>query len=128
MLSALSLFAKTCAEYGGSLPDRVYGIPTWYKYLESADVNGKCSPVVDLPDSAQQVVIAILLAVFDILIFFAGLIAVIFVIVGAVQFITSQGEPDKIKNARTTIMNALIGLVIVVTSTILVNVIGNTLT
>lgn len=128
MLHLLTRFAATCQDLGGSLPDRIYGIPTWYKYLPSEDVAGKCSPVIDLTGDGQASVVAILLAVFDILIFFAGLIAVGYVIFGAIQFMVSQGEPDKIKNARSTIMNALVGLVLVLVSTVVVNLIGNTLT
>lgn len=139
-ITLLAMPASVLAASGSpcALEDRRFGIPTWYKYLQGErefDTNNdnstddeRCVPVLDLQDNAQAAIIAILLAVFDILIFVAGLIAVVFVVVGAVQFITSQGEPDKVKNARTTIMNALIGLVIVMVSTVAVNLIGNTLT
>ncbi len=42
-----------------------------------------------------------------------GLIALIFVVYGAVVYVTSRGEPDKIQTAKRAILYAMIGLVIV---------------
>jgi hypothetical protein len=47
--------------------------------------------------------------------FFAGIVSVVFVIVGGIQYITSGGG-DQIKKAKRTITFALIGLVISVSS------------
>ena len=44
----------------------------------------------------------------------AGIVAIAFVVVGAVQYVTSSGEPGKIAKAKSTIMYSVIGLVIVV--------------
>lgn len=41
-----------------------------------------------------------------------GIIAVIMVIVGGVNFMTSQGDPEKIKRAKNTILYGVIGLII----------------
>lgn len=41
-----------------------------------------------------------------------GLIAVIFVVIGAIGYLTSAGDPGKIKKAKDTILYALIGLII----------------
>jgi hypothetical protein len=46
------------------------------------------------------------------------------VIIGSFQYILTQGEPEKAKNAKSTIQNALIGLVIVILSTAIINFIG----
>lgn len=101
------------------------GIPTWYKYLTKTEtIAGRCSPVVTFPDDITK----ILLAVFEIIIRVAGLAAVLFVIWGAFQYQTSQGDPDKTKNARSTIINALIGLAISVSAVAGVNLIARGLT
>lgn len=42
----------------------------------------------------------------------AGLICVIFIVIGGVQFVTSAGDADKAKSARNTIVYALIGLLV----------------
>lgn len=50
-----------------------------------------------------------------------------FVIVGAAKYITSQGEPDRAKQARDSIINALIGLAIAIVAAGVVSFIGNKL-
>lgn len=42
----------------------------------------------------------------------AGFVAVVFVVIGGIQYTTSIGDPGKIKKARDTILYALIGLII----------------
>lgn len=43
----------------------------------------------------------------------AGLIAVIFIIVGGLQFIFSAGDPSKAEAARNTIIYAVVGLLVI---------------
>ena len=43
-----------------------------------------------------------------------GIVAVIFIIVGGVSYMTSQGDSNKLTKAKHTIMYSLIGLVIAV--------------
>ena len=86
----------------------ILGFPTWYEYLKTAPPD--CSPQITGISDIWLIVAAII----DILLRLAALAAVVFVIIGAVQYITSQGEPDKTKKAQTTIISALAGLVIAV--------------
>ena len=51
----------------------------------------------------------------------AGVIAVIFVVVGGVQYMTSSGDAGKIKKAKDTILYAIIGLIVCVLSYAIVN-------
>ncbi len=100
------------------------GLPTWYKYLDNTElIGGRCSPVVNFPDDITK----ILLAIFEIIIRVGGLAAVAFVIWGAFQYQTSQGDPEKTKNARSTIVNSLIGIAITVSAVAIVNLIGRSL-
>lgn len=110
------------------------GIPPWYKYLKvNDDGNGNCTvelakkPGTDRTDLTAAVT-RILLAVFEIILRIAGIIAVIFVVYGGIQYTLSQGEPDRTKGARTTIINALVGLAIAISATAIVNLIGNNIT
>lgn len=100
-------------------------VPKWYKYLvDDSDpfdpATQGCKFSRGFPDSIPL----ILLAVFEILLRVAGIAAVVFVIYGGFQYLTSTGEPDKAKAARTTITNALVGVMIVMFATVIVNVIG----
>ena len=112
------------------------GFPTWYKYLDPVQSpDGSCEIALDPgtvanPDAKQnpEVVASsigkVLLAVFEILLRIAGLAAVGFVMFGGFQYLISQGEPDRTKGAKTTILNAMIGLAIAISATAIVNIIG----
>lgn len=113
-----------------------FGIPTWYKYLER-DMNQytkKCEINFSLFSGGKpgasfdgKDLLLVGLAVIDILLRVAALVAVAFVIVGGVKYTTSQGSPDVTKGALTTILNSLIGLAIAVIAAALVGFIGNTI-
>jgi hypothetical protein len=101
----LSNFAAGCPGGGSFL-----GFPTWYEYLPYA--KGTCDrSLQNLSD-----IWLIIAAVIEIMLRIAAIVAVIFVIYGAISYVTSQGEPDKTAKARDTIVNALVGLAIAVTS------------
>lgn len=99
-------------------------IPTWYKYLstEYSDKNGvqSCKITTEFPN----VIVLVVFAVIEILLRIVGILAVIFVIYGGFQYLTSTGEPDKAKAGRTTIINALVGLMIAMLATVIVNIVG----
>lgn len=115
--SVLQRFAAPCEAQGISI------VPTWYKYLDSETLEGKCTPLFVVPDDIGKV----LLAIFEIVLYVGGVVAVMFVVYGGFLYLTSTGEPDKAKNARTTIINALVGLAITVLATAIVNLVGRNL-
>ena len=41
-----------------------------------------------------------------------GVIAVIFIIIGGINYKTSQGDPGKVKKAKDTVLYGIIGLII----------------
>ena len=51
----------------------------------------------------------------------AGLIAVIFIIIGGINYMTSSGEAAKVKKAKDTILYACIGLAVCILSFAIVN-------
>ncbi len=111
----LSHFAASCTG-GGFL-----GFPTWYKYLEGTTAtNGLCAPSV----RALSDVWLIGAAVIEILLRIAVLVAVIGIVYGGFNYITSQGEPDKTAKARSTIINAAGGMVVAILATAIVSFIA----
>lgn len=116
----LSRFAAPCA----TSDPNFFSFPTWYRYLEKETVNGRCEIVNfgidDLP--------LIALALVDIGLRVAALAAIGYIIYGGAQFVLAQGEPDKTKKARQTIINAIIGLVIALFATAIVTFIGSRIT
>ena len=67
----------------------------------------------DAPTSGEPQVDSVLGDVLGILSLVAGIIAVIMIIIAAVRFMTSQGDAGKVASARTTIMYAVIGIIVV---------------
>lgn len=50
-----------------------------------------------------------------------GIISVIVIIIGGIKYMTSQGDPGKVKSAKDTILYAIIGLVVSVLAYAIVN-------
>lgn len=51
----------------------------------------------------------------------AGLVAVIYLIIGGFRYVTSSGNAEAIEGAKATILNAIIGLIVIFISFLLVN-------
>ncbi len=103
---------------------KVVGIPVWYKYLSSDESRpNECRLQIDDPSDA----LPIGLAVFEAALTIAGFLAVIMIFVGGFKYVLAQGEADRAAAGRKTVINALIGLVIVIVSTRVITFIGNTL-
>lgn len=59
--------------------------------------------------------------IFNVVLALAGAVAVAFVVFGGIKYTLSQGEQNQIKQAKDTILYALIGIVVVLASFMLVN-------
>lgn len=99
-----------------------FGFPHWWDYISTGekDAFGKCVPKVNFPEGLW----AIGLAVVDILLTLAGIIAVVMIIIAGINYITSMGNPEKGVSARKKITNSLIGLGIVLLAGAVVSFIG----
>jgi magnesium-transporting ATPase (P-type) len=64
----------------------------------------------------DNAVLKLLKRIISILLFVAGVLAVIMVIYGGFKYVTSAGEPQKAASGRQTIIFALVGLIVVVIS------------
>lgn len=101
--------------------ETVLGIPKWYKYLDvEPDGSDRCTPQVNGMESLLPIGIVAL----EVMIRVSGLIAVVMIFIGAFKYILSQGNPDSAAGARKTVINAIIGLIIVIISTGLVSFLG----
>lgn len=113
MISMLTNFAATC---GGH---RLLGFPTWYNYLPC--VQDPADPTKMIPALTSLTDIwLIAMAVLDILLRLAALSTIAFIVYGGVLFITSSGDPEKTAKARSTTINAAIGLLLAVSATAIV--------
>lgn len=69
----------------------------------------------------------ILVRIINILLGVAGLIAVVFLIVGGFRYITAGGNEETAEAAKKTITNSIIGIVIILLAFVIVRVISNAL-
>lgn len=62
----------------------------------------------------------------NILLGVAALVAVLFLVIGGFRYITSAGNDEQAKAGRKTIINALIGLVVVILAYVIVSAVNKT--
>ncbi len=101
-----------------------FGIPAWYDGM----IGGDCR-VLDpssFPGGLSGFIWRIVLNVVEIILLVSGYVAAAFIIVGGFKYITSAGSPDDSVKARKTIINAVIGLVLSMSSVAIVNVVTTT--
>jgi len=118
--SIVSLFAAAPPQctYGNS---SFIGLPYWYQYLPGQVTStGSCQPTLNSISDIWLIVAGVI----EILLRLAAIAAIIMIIYGAVQLISSQGNPTNATKARSTIINSLIGLVIAVIAAAVVSYLG----
>jgi hypothetical protein len=93
------------------------GFPKWYRGLPGCASN-------DPRISNINQVWKIIANVTEMVLRVGVLLAVAMIIWGGVMFIVSRGEPDRIKNARSVVTNAVIGLVLAIFATAIVSFIA----
>lgn len=67
----------------------------------------------------------LLTRIINILLGIAGLVAVIFLIVGGFRYITAGGNEEAAEAGKKAIVNAIIGIVIIILSFVIVRVVAN---
>lgn len=98
-------------------------IPPWWEYIDPAKIGADCSIAFSFPGD----LLAVGLAVLDMLLRVAGLVAIVSIIAAGVGYITASGTVEKTASARRRIYNSLIGLAVVAIASGAVAFIGNTL-
>jgi hypothetical protein len=113
-------FAAGCGAGDGSSFLKL--IPTWHQYLEK-DANCEIADF-QFPGDIWKVAIAVV----DILLRFAGIIAFGFIIKAGFTYTLSRGNPQEAAKARQSIIDAAIGIAITSIATLLVAFLGRALT
>lgn len=103
--------------------DRLLTLPAWFKGLTVSDSD--CS--IKDPTAAgglSKFIWHIGLNILEALLQIVGYVSVGFIIAGGFKYMTSSGSSDGMAKARTTILNAVVGLGISIFSVAIVNVIS----
>lgn len=121
MIQFITTFSTlvTCDPKGGGF----LGFPTWYKYLKGVTVTIPGGTGTDCVVRITHIndIWLIVAAIIELLLRIGALVAIAMVIAGGVQYITSEGNPDKAGKALKTIISAVIGLAITVASAAIVS-------
>lgn len=98
--------------------------PTWHKYLETS-----APPSCEIEDfQVPEDIWKIGLAVVEMVLRIAGIVATVFVIYAGFKYVMSRGNPQEAAKARQTIIDAVIGVAISSVATVLVAFLGSRLT
>lgn len=123
-LPLLNTFAETCK------PKSFFGLDPWYKYINDGTHFSGCDVIkfhfFPGKDHGSDIPL-VLLVIVDDLLRIAAIVAVAFVIVGAIKLIASQGNPEDTAQAQSTIINALIGLAVCMVAVAFISFVGNRL-
>lgn len=81
--------------------------------MPNSDFDNSCN-IVNFNVLHGSDVPLVLLVIIDDLLRIAALVTIGFVLYGSIRYITSQGNPENTASAQSTIINALVGLVIAI--------------
>lgn len=102
-----------------------FGFPHWWLYVKTGEYDGlgNCIPKINMPNGLW----AIGFAIIDMLLYLAGIVAVVSIVIAGISLVTSAGNAERVTAARKRIINSLLGLAIVLIAAAAVGFIGNTL-
>lgn len=87
----------------------------------SADCQ-QAATVVSNPDKCESDDLnSVISVIINTIIFVIGMIAVVMIILGGINYATSQGDPNKVKKGKDTILYGIIGLVVALLAFAIVN-------
>lgn len=131
LLSALMITTSLAGVVAVAVPTpasaacgRLLTFPTWYNGLTSGDCE-----LVEVGEQDGQTPIRtfatrIIMNIIEMILQLVGYSAVVMLIIGGFRYIVSSGESGSMSNAKKTILNSIIGLVISIFSVAIVNVVS----
>lgn len=105
--------------------DRVLTFPTWYRGISESRNNDCLIKNPNAVGGIQNFIIVIVLNVVEIILQLVVYVSVGYIIFGGFKYMISQGRPEDMTKAKTTILNAVIGLGISLASVVIVNIVAN---
>lgn len=94
--------------------------PAGSKYPGEKNTYAECNVRSDGNDNASAVSNRINIAI-NVVLGMIGVVAVVMIIIGGVQFVTSQGDAARAAKARNTILYSIVGLIVALLAFAIVN-------
>lgn len=101
--------------------DELFGFPSWHKYLCEGDELGD----IDFAEEPGKIWL-IGVAILEILVRAAGVVAFFYIIYSGMRYVTSQGDSQGTADAQRGLIGSLIGLGIAIVAVGTINYLGNT--
>lgn len=99
-----------------------FGIPAWYRGL----TDGNCDIAkMNGEEGITKFVWTVILNLADGIFRIAGVVATGFIVWAGFQYMISQGNSGAIANAKTTMKNAIVGLIITALASLIINFVFN---
>lgn len=119
VISGASLFsvATPATAHAQACTGRFLTFPVWYRNLPGSD---NCQPRIQGPEHLWIIALNVIETLMQVAAYASGF----YVLWGGIQYMLSIGEPAKVASAKSTIQNALIGLVIAMFSVAIVSLVG----
>ncbi len=110
--------------------DSLLGIPAWYRNIQDKNTcavvvpQTKATPTSPAKPDIQKMIMTIALNIIQAGLALVAYVTVFFIIKGGFGYMTSAGSSDGMSNAKKTITNAVIGMVIAVFAASIVNAVA----
>ena len=102
-----------------AMPAHSFAADSKGQVLQGVGDTGGC----DNRDCADRKVNHLITTIVNVLTFVIGVAAVIMIMIGGLKYITSNGDSGSVSNAKSTIIYALVGLVIVALTQFLIRLV-----
>ena len=89
--------------------------------ITSTSVPAPSGLPTNLTGGLNQTIVPLISTILNLLFMGGVILAVIFLLIGGIRYITSGGDPNKIHDARNTLMYSILGLVIILAAYFIVN-------
>jgi hypothetical protein len=93
--------------------------------LASAIQNGINTAGNGLQAGSGQSLSGIITIVMNVLLMIVGALAIAFIVIGGIKYITSGGDEKKVASAKNTILYAVIGLVVAILARVIIGIVMN---
>lgn len=83
------------------------------------------APIIGISDKNPSI-LSVIEKIVDIILGLTGALAALFIIIGGIRYMASQGNSEAMESAKKTLLYAVIGLLIVVLVKVIINLVTGT--
>jgi hypothetical protein len=93
---------------------------------DSSNISNGLKTVLQPKDAGTGDITSVVATVIDYLIWIAGILAFFYLVYSGILYITAAGNPDQAKKGQQGLINAVIGIIVIVLAYVILHAIANT--